>query len=184
MQLSTAVVSCKSLSRFHENKLILTVARCAFAGPDVEETDVAEASPGFDEGGNAKGLQFSDKDEHMYFWFPLLAGLSELTFDPRSDIRHSALEVRREYLEPARPLCPCRPPAISSTFTSALGMSSSAPQLALFRCAQVLFDTLKFHGASFTAPFWARVFDSVLLPIFDHVRAEVRARDAWGECSP
>jgi hypothetical protein len=23
----------------------------------------------------------------MYFWFPLLAGLSELTFDPRSEIR-------------------------------------------------------------------------------------------------
>ena len=40
-----------------------------------------------------KGLQFSDKDEHMYFWFPLLAGLSELTFDPRPDIRYSALEV-------------------------------------------------------------------------------------------
>ena len=30
----------------------------------------------------------------MYFWFPLLAGLSELTFDPRPDIRYSALEVR------------------------------------------------------------------------------------------
>lgn len=41
------------------------------------------------------------------------------------------------------------------------------------QCPQVLFDTLKYHGASFTAPFWARVFDSVLLPIFDHVRAEV-----------
>jgi len=40
-----------------------------------------------------KGLQFSDKDEHMYFWFPLLVGLSELTFDPRPDIRYSALEV-------------------------------------------------------------------------------------------
>lgn len=38
----------------------------------------------------------------------------------------------------------------------------------------MLFDTLKFHGAAFTPPFWARVFDSVLLPIFDHVRAEVR----------
>ncbi len=38
---------------------------------------------------------------------------------------------------------------------------------------QVLFDTLKFHGAAFTTPFWSRVFDSVLLPIFDHVRAEV-----------
>ena len=37
----------------------------------------------------------------------------------------------------------------------------------------MLFDILKFHGASFTPPFWLRVFDSVLLPIFDHVRAEV-----------
>ena len=76
-----------------------------------------------------QGLQFSDKDEHMYFWFPLLAGLSELTFDPRQDIRYSALEV--------------------------------------------LFDTLMFHGSAFTLPFWTRIFDSVLLPIFDHVRAEV-----------
>lgn len=66
----------------------------------------------------------------MYFWFPLLAGLSELTFDPRPDIRYSALEV--------------------------------------------LFDTLKFHGSAFTLPFWTRIFDSVLLPIFDHVRAEVQ----------
>eukprot|EP00899_Mesostigma_viride_P004348 jgi/Mesvir1/13914/Mv16037-RA.1 len=36
---------------------------------------------------------FTDKDTHMYFWFPLLAGLSELTFDPRPSIRKSALEV-------------------------------------------------------------------------------------------
>jgi len=46
------------------------------------------------EGGPGRRLTFSDKDEHMYFWFPLLAGLSELTFDPRQDIRYSALEVR------------------------------------------------------------------------------------------
>lgn len=32
-------------------------------------------------------IRFTDRDEHMYFWFPLLAGLSELTFDPRSEIR-------------------------------------------------------------------------------------------------
>ena len=38
----------------------------------------------------------------------------------------------------------------------------------------MLFDTLKFHGTAFTTPFWTRIFDSVLLPIFDHVRAEVR----------
>ncbi|CAD7702431.1 unnamed protein product [Ostreobium quekettii] len=76
-----------------------------------------------------RGIHFTDKDEHVYFWFPLLAGLSELTFDPRKEIRSSALEV--------------------------------------------LFDTLKFHGHSFARSFWARIIDSVLLPIFDHVRAEV-----------
>jgi brefeldin A-inhibited guanine nucleotide-exchange protein len=65
----------------------------------------------------------------MYFWFPLLAGLSELTFDPRQEIRYGALGV--------------------------------------------LFDILKFHGSSFTPQFWIRVYDSVLLPMFDHVRAEV-----------
>ncbi|GBG70987.1 hypothetical protein CBR_g8287 [Chara braunii] len=37
--------------------------------------------------------QFTDKDDHVYFWFPLLAGLSELTFDPRPEIRKDALEV-------------------------------------------------------------------------------------------
>ncbi|XP_065859435.1 brefeldin A-inhibited guanine nucleotide-exchange protein 2-like [Euphorbia lathyris] len=34
-----------------------------------------------------------DKENHLYFWFPLLAGLSELSFDPRPEIRKSALQV-------------------------------------------------------------------------------------------
>ncbi len=34
-------------------------------------------------GPSGRSLKFIDKDEHVYFWFPLLAGLSELTFDPR-----------------------------------------------------------------------------------------------------
>jgi hypothetical protein len=38
-------------------------------------------------------MKFVDRDEHVYFWFPLLAGLSELTFDPRQEIRRSSLEV-------------------------------------------------------------------------------------------
>lgn len=39
-------------------------------------------------GGRGGGvIRFTDRDEHMYFWFPLLAGLSELTFDPRQEIR-------------------------------------------------------------------------------------------------
>jgi hypothetical protein len=42
-----------------------------------------------------------------------------------------------------------------------------------YSALEVLFDTLKFHGAAFTTQFWMRIFDSILLPIFDHVRAEV-----------
>lgn len=38
---------------------------------------------------------------------------------------------------------------------------------------QVLFDVLKTHGGSFADSFWLRIFERVLLPIFDHVRAEV-----------
>lgn len=37
---------------------------------------------------------------------------------------------------------------------------------------QVLFDTLKFHGSAFSPAFWERVFDKILLPVFDAVRAE------------
>ncbi|KAL7606603.1 hypothetical protein Lser_V15G15902 [Lactuca serriola] len=35
----------------------------------------------------------ADKKNHLYFWFPLLSGLSELSFDPRPEIRKSALEA-------------------------------------------------------------------------------------------
>ncbi|XP_051144321.1 brefeldin A-inhibited guanine nucleotide-exchange protein 1 isoform X2 [Andrographis paniculata] len=34
-----------------------------------------------------------DRDDHSYFWAPLLSGLSNLTSDPRPAIRKSALEV-------------------------------------------------------------------------------------------
>ncbi|KAJ7559093.1 hypothetical protein O6H91_04G069600 [Diphasiastrum complanatum] len=40
----------------------------------------------------------ADKDDYLHFWFPLLAGLSELTFDTRPDIRKSALEVLSDTL--------------------------------------------------------------------------------------
>ncbi|CAH9056820.1 unnamed protein product [Cuscuta europaea] len=36
---------------------------------------------------------FTNEDDHMSFWHPLLTGLSGLTSDPRSAIRKSALEV-------------------------------------------------------------------------------------------
>ncbi|XP_020683797.1 brefeldin A-inhibited guanine nucleotide-exchange protein 2 isoform X1 [Dendrobium catenatum] len=37
--------------------------------------------------------RFADKDDHLLLWFPLLAGLSELTFDMRAEIRKSALQA-------------------------------------------------------------------------------------------
>ncbi|PKA61135.1 Brefeldin A-inhibited guanine nucleotide-exchange protein 2 [Apostasia shenzhenica] len=38
-------------------------------------------------------LKSSEMDDHLLLWFPLLAGLSELTFDLRAEIRKSALQV-------------------------------------------------------------------------------------------
>merc|ERR1712144_65946 len=68
-------------------------------------------------------------DVDVYFWFPLLAGLSELTFDAREVIRQ--------------------------------------------RARKSLFDILQFHGHTFSVEFWNRIFESVLFPIFDNVRAEI-----------
>ncbi|XP_072962214.1 brefeldin A-inhibited guanine nucleotide-exchange protein 1 [Typha angustifolia] len=45
------------------------------------------------------GNPFTDKDDHAYFWVPLLAGLSKLTSDPRPTISKGALEVLFDILE-------------------------------------------------------------------------------------
>ena len=104
-----------------------------------ESTAAPRSSPPRSREREKGATAFTDADVHVFFWFPLLAGLSELTFDPRPEIRRSALEV--------------------------------------------LFDTLKFHGENFSPGFWARVYDSILLPIFDHVRAgEKHAPE--GDASP
>ncbi|KAK1418745.1 hypothetical protein QVD17_27891 [Tagetes erecta] len=42
---------------------------------------------------NYENGELADKHDHLYFWFPLLAGLSELSFDPRPEIRQNALQV-------------------------------------------------------------------------------------------
>ncbi|KAK9286659.1 hypothetical protein L1049_015059 [Liquidambar formosana] len=42
---------------------------------------------------DSDGQTFTDKDDHVSFWVPLLTGLSKLTSDPRSAIRKSSLEV-------------------------------------------------------------------------------------------
>eukprot|EP00850_Spirogloea_muscicola_P010395 SM000061S19222 [mRNA] locus=s61:207593:216818:+ [translate_table: standard] len=157
-------------SRFNKDVSLNAIAFLRFCALKLAEGELGSRTKG--KGltkGSPDGETFTDRDDHVYFWFPLLAGnvihlstyeegrkqgrfseaavmpsvlivlmcltlhgvdpragLSELTFDPRPDIRRSALEV--------------------------------------------LFDTLRFHGHMFSPALWERVFDSVLFPIFDYVR--------------
>uniref|UniRef100_A0A803NXA6 SEC7 domain-containing protein n=1 Tax=Cannabis sativa TaxID=3483 RepID=A0A803NXA6_CANSA len=55
-------------------------------------------SPQAGKDGKEDNREINDKDDNLYFWFPLLAGLSELSFDPRPEIRKSALQVLFETL--------------------------------------------------------------------------------------
>nr|KYP64465.1 Brefeldin A-inhibited guanine nucleotide-exchange protein 2 [Cajanus cajan] len=59
---------------------------------------ISSSSPQIGKEGKHDNGEVTDKDDHLYFWFPLLAGLSELSFDPRPEIRKSALEVLFETL--------------------------------------------------------------------------------------
>ncbi|EFJ37131.1 hypothetical protein SELMODRAFT_230001 [Selaginella moellendorffii] len=40
-----------------------------------------------------------EQDDHLFFWFPLLAGLAELTYDSRTAIRKSAVHVLFDVLQ-------------------------------------------------------------------------------------
>ena len=80
---------------------------CAFKlaeGSIGELSEGKEGTGGENDEGNKKpheqgqlespsGQLFTDSELHVYFWIPLLAGLSELTFDARPEIRKSSLEV-------------------------------------------------------------------------------------------
>ncbi|XWS32310.1 hypothetical protein CRYUN_Cryun23aG0148700 [Craigia yunnanensis] len=65
---------------------------------DKESGKVSPSSPHKEKDGRQENGELIDKDDHLYFWFPLLAGLSELSFDPRPEIRKSALQVLFETL--------------------------------------------------------------------------------------
>ncbi|GLT39516.1 hypothetical protein SLA2020_137020 [Shorea laevis] len=59
---------------------------------------ISPSSPHKLKDGRQENGEVIDKENHLYFWFPLLAGLSELSFDPRPEIRKSALKVLFETL--------------------------------------------------------------------------------------
>ncbi|MQL98964.1 hypothetical protein Taro_031671 [Colocasia esculenta] len=92
-------------SRFNKDISLNAIGFLRFCATKLAEGEVgiatknedgsAKIMPASPEGRSGKqgSLQFLDKDDHQYFWFPLLVGLSELTFDLRSEIRQSALQV-------------------------------------------------------------------------------------------
>ena len=45
------------------------------------------------------GSDQSDLEVAEYYWFPMLAGLSDLTSDPRTEVRNCALEVLFDLLK-------------------------------------------------------------------------------------
>ena len=69
--------------------------------------------------------------------------------------------------------CLLTPPCCLPCWASTCLPPAPCPCPCRYSALEVLFDILKYHGSSFSPQFWLRVFDSVLLPIFDHVRAEV-----------
>lgn len=94
-------------SRFNKDISLNAIAFLRFCATKLAEGDLGSSSrnkdkeasvknPPSPQGGKSGKLdngELVDKDDHLYFWFPLLAGLSELSFDPRPEIRKSALQV-------------------------------------------------------------------------------------------
>ncbi|KAA8520531.1 hypothetical protein F0562_014787 [Nyssa sinensis] len=100
-------------SRFNKDISLNAIAFLRFCAGKLAEGDLGSSSRNKDKeaSGNIspsspqKGKdrkqdngELTDKEDHLYFWFPLLAGLSELSFDPRPEIRKGALEVLFETL--------------------------------------------------------------------------------------
>ncbi|XP_031269661.1 brefeldin A-inhibited guanine nucleotide-exchange protein 2 [Pistacia vera] len=100
-------------SRFNKDISLNAIAFLRFCATKLAEGDLSASSRNKDKEASGKisltspqplkegkldNGEIIDKDDHLYFWFPLLAGLSELSFDPRPEIRKSALQVLFETL--------------------------------------------------------------------------------------
>lgn len=95
-------------SRFNKDISLNAIAFLRFCAEKLAEGDLGSSSrnkekeasgkmspSSFQHGKDRKhdNGELAVKEDHLYFWFPLLAGLSELSFDPRPEIRKSALQV-------------------------------------------------------------------------------------------
>ncbi|CAD6210421.1 unnamed protein product [Miscanthus lutarioriparius] len=92
-------------SRFNKDISLNAIGFLRFCAAKLAEGDIGSSrlkdnpsnsnppSPHLTNDGKQEGTVLVDKEDHIHFWFPLLAGLSELTFDLRPEIRKSALQV-------------------------------------------------------------------------------------------
>lgn len=84
-------------SRFNQDVSLNAIAFLRFCALKLAEGELGAAGKNKekdkDKPSKSETPTFTDKDDHLYFWFPLLVGLSELSFDPRPDIRKSALDI-------------------------------------------------------------------------------------------
>ncbi|KAG8096800.1 hypothetical protein GUJ93_ZPchr0013g34493 [Zizania palustris] len=88
-------------SRFNKDISLNAIGFLRFCAAKLAEGDIGSSSrlkdnppsPRLIKDGKQESAVLADKDDHIHFWFPLLAGLSELTFDLRPEIRKSALQV-------------------------------------------------------------------------------------------
>ncbi|XP_059633998.1 brefeldin A-inhibited guanine nucleotide-exchange protein 2-like [Cornus florida] len=95
-------------TRFNKDTSLNAIAFLRFCAVKLAEGDLGFSSRNKDKEASGKistsspqeakdkkhdNLELAEKEDHLYFWFPLLAGLSELSFDPRPEIRKSALQV-------------------------------------------------------------------------------------------
>ncbi|KAF7836855.1 brefeldin A-inhibited guanine nucleotide-exchange protein 5 [Senna tora] len=85
-------VNC--LIRFAKSKSLLRISLKAIALLRICEDRLAEGlSPGGDIKPIDANVDGATYDATEYFWFPMLAGLSDLTSDPRAEVRSCAVEV-------------------------------------------------------------------------------------------
>ncbi|EXB52664.1 Brefeldin A-inhibited guanine nucleotide-exchange protein 2 [Morus notabilis] len=91
-------------SRFNKDISLNAISFLRFCATKLAQGDLgasgktSPSSPKTGLEGKQENGDMPDKDDNLYFWFPLLAGLSELSFDPRPEIRKSALQVLFETL--------------------------------------------------------------------------------------
>ncbi|XP_010479569.1 PREDICTED: brefeldin A-inhibited guanine nucleotide-exchange protein 3 isoform X1 [Camelina sativa] len=87
-------------SKFEKDISLQAIAFLQYCARKLAEGSVGSSlrrnppsSPPGGKSGKQDSGKFLESDEHLYSWFPLLAGLSELSFDPRAEIRKVALKV-------------------------------------------------------------------------------------------